>query len=104
MIDKMNLKDQVNSVTQLFSYLKVGHVNDHMLNVLQAENRTLDFHAHDNSDGLREHVHGDLPQRFGQIHAAEHPLRPDKTVVWASDMRRLGILSALRHNGGKKNA
>ncbi|MCL2136887.1 MAG: cupin domain-containing protein [Coriobacteriia bacterium] len=52
MIQKINLLEKVNSVGDLFQYLQVGHLNNHMLNVLQAENRTLDFHIHDNSDEL----------------------------------------------------
>ena len=39
MIKKINLKAIVNSVPEMFSYLKVGQLNNHMLNVLQAENR-----------------------------------------------------------------
>ena len=49
MIHKINLLEKANSVSELFQYLKVGHLNDHMLNVLQAENRTLDFHIHEDS-------------------------------------------------------
>ncbi|MCL1964953.1 MAG: hypothetical protein FWF69_07820 [Firmicutes bacterium] len=41
MIEKINLKEKVNSVPSLFSYLNIGQLNDHVLNVLQAENRTL---------------------------------------------------------------
>ncbi len=43
MIEKINIVEKANSVSELFEYLKVGQLNNHMLNVLQAENRTLDF-------------------------------------------------------------
>ena len=49
MIQKINLLEKANSVSKLFQYLEVGHLNNHTLNVLQAENRTLDFHIHEDS-------------------------------------------------------
>ena len=49
MIQKINLSEKANSVSELFQYLEVAHLNNHMLNVLQAENRTLDFHIHEES-------------------------------------------------------
>ena len=52
MINKVNLKKAVDSVTELFHYLEIGKLNSHVLNVLQAENRTLDFHIHEKSDEL----------------------------------------------------
>ncbi len=47
MIEKVNLKERSDAVSELFMYHKVGQINDHMLSVLQAENRVLDFHEHD---------------------------------------------------------
>jgi len=52
MIRKINLLEKANSVSELFQYLEVGHLNNHVLNVLQAEDRTLDFHIHEDSDEL----------------------------------------------------
>ena len=52
MLQKVNLTERVNSTSKLFEYLEVGKLNNHVLNVLQAENRTLDFHTHDQSDEL----------------------------------------------------
>ena len=37
MIKKINLKEQVNALNQLFEYKRVGSLNNHMLNVLQAQ-------------------------------------------------------------------
>lgn len=76
MIDKVNLKEKVNSVSELFSYLKVGQINDHMLNVLQAENRTLDFHTHDNSDEMFYCIEGEFDIEFddGIAHLSEGDL------------------------------
>jgi mannose-6-phosphate isomerase-like protein (cupin superfamily) len=52
MLHKINLKEKADSLDELFQYLQVGQLNDHMLNVLKAENRTLDFHVHEDSDEL----------------------------------------------------
>jgi len=64
MIEKVNLKEKVNSVSELFSYLKVGKLNDHMLNVLQAENRSLDFHTHEQSDEMFYCIEGEFDIEF----------------------------------------
>jgi len=52
MLKKVNLSATARQTGGLFRYVKVGQLNDHMLNVLQGENRTLDFHIHEQSDEL----------------------------------------------------
>ena len=52
MLGKINLNEQANSISQLFNYLHVGDLNDHMLNIITAENRILDFHEHEDSDEM----------------------------------------------------
>lgn len=76
MVDKINLKEQVNSVSKLFEYLKIGKLNNHMLNVLQAENRILDFHIHENSDELFYCIEGEFDIEFENemIHLCEGEL------------------------------
>jgi len=64
MIDKFNLKERADSVPALFAYLKVGQLNDHMLNVLQAENRTLEFHVHEQSDEMFYCIEGEFDIEF----------------------------------------
>lgn len=54
MLRKVNLKESVNSLTELYTYLKVGQLNDHMLNVVQSKDRTLDFHIHPDSDEMQK--------------------------------------------------
>lgn len=73
MIEKGNLKEQVDSLSELFSYLRVGQLNDHMLNVLQAENRTLDFHVHDQSDEMFYCIEGEFDIEFndGMAHLCQ---------------------------------
>lgn len=64
MIDKINLKEKADSIDKLFSYLNVGNFNNHMMNVLQAENRTLDFHIHSASDELFYCIEGEFDIEF----------------------------------------
>lgn len=73
MIAKINLKEKVNSIDSLFTYLRVGKLNNNMLNVLQAENRTLDFHVHENSDEMFYCIEGEFDIEFddGFTHLSE---------------------------------
>jgi mannose-6-phosphate isomerase-like protein (cupin superfamily) len=63
-IEKVNLKDTANSFTELFKYLQVGQLNDHMLNIITAENRTLDFHIHEESDEMFYIIEGKMQIEF----------------------------------------
>lgn len=73
MIQKINLRESVNALTELFRYKRVGTLNNHMLNVLQAENRTLDFHTHEQSDELFYCIEGEFDIEFedGLTHLCE---------------------------------
>ena len=73
MVEKINLKEQVNSISELFSYRKVGQLNNHILNVLQAKNRTLDFHIHEQSDEMFYCIEGEFDIEFdnGITHLCE---------------------------------
>lgn len=52
LLEKVNLKSSVDSVEKLYVYSKVGRLNNHVLSVVNVENRTLDFHVHEESDEL----------------------------------------------------
>ncbi|MCL2004411.1 MAG: cupin domain-containing protein [Oscillospiraceae bacterium] len=52
MLEKVNLKEAVHAVEALYVYDKVGRLNGHILSVVNVENRTLDFHIHEQSDEL----------------------------------------------------
>lgn len=52
MMEKVNLKSAVNAVEKLYLYDKIGILNGHVLSVVNVENRTLDFHIHEDSDEL----------------------------------------------------
>ena len=73
MVEKVNLKEKANSVTELFQYLRIGTLNNHVLNVLQAENRTLEFHVHEQSDEMFYCIEGAFELEFddGLVHLTE---------------------------------
>jgi mannose-6-phosphate isomerase-like protein (cupin superfamily) len=73
MIEKINLKEKADSVAELFQYLEVGRLNGHILNVLQAEDRTLDFHIHEKSDEMFYCIEGEFDIEFvdGIVHLCE---------------------------------
>ena len=64
MIAKVNLQETADSTDELFRYLKAGQLNDHVLNILKAENRTLDFHVHENSDEMFYVIEGEFELEF----------------------------------------
>ena len=64
MIGKINLLEKANNVSELFQYLEIGQLNNHSLNILQAKNRTLDFHIHEDSDELFYVIEGSFTIKF----------------------------------------
>ena len=48
----VNLLKEANALQCLYVYNKVGILNEHVLSLVQVENRTLDFHIHETSDEL----------------------------------------------------
>lgn len=48
----VHLLEEVNKITELYTYKKIGFLNGNVLSIVQVENRTLDFHVHENSDEL----------------------------------------------------
>lgn len=76
MINKINLKNEVNSILNLFEYKEICKLNNHILNVLKAEDRTLEFHSHEFSDELFYCIEGEFDIEFidGKIHLCEGDL------------------------------
>ena len=56
----VNLLDKVNAVEKLYVYEKIGRLNGNVLSVVNVENRTLDFHIHENSDELFYVIEGEF--------------------------------------------
>ncbi len=51
-MEKIHLSNTANALRDLYVYKKIGTLNGHALSVVNVENRTLDFHVHENSDEL----------------------------------------------------
>ena len=63
-IKKINLKSLANGLTELSKYLLVGHLNDHMLNIIVCQDRILDFHTHEDSDEMFYIIEGSMEIEF----------------------------------------
>lgn len=64
MIEKVSLPIKANGISEMNKYLKVGQLNDHMLNIIVTENRVLDFHIHEDSDEMFYVVDGKFQMEF----------------------------------------
>ena len=58
------MRAAANGFSELFKYLKIGQLNDHVLNIIQAKDRTLEFHSHEGSDELFFIVEGKMQIEF----------------------------------------
>ena len=59
-----NLRKLCAGDVKLFEYIEVGHVNDHMLNIIPAANRTLEFHSHPDSEEMFYVLEGEMDIEF----------------------------------------
>ena len=64
-MQKTNLLQTANNA-KLFEYINIGQLNGNTLTVLQAENRTLDFHVHKVSDELFYVLEGQFTLEFDE--------------------------------------
>lgn len=48
----VNASDEVNKLKELYVYKKIAEMNNHILSVVQVENRTLPLHIHEQSDEM----------------------------------------------------
>lgn len=63
-VKKINLSSVANTNFEIFKYLKIGELNDHMLNIIIAEDRKLEFHLHENSDEMFYIIEGEMQIEF----------------------------------------
>jgi len=91
MLEKINLKAAVNSVNKLYVYDKIGQLNGHVLSVVNVENRTLDFHVHEDSDEL-----------FYVIEGGFH-LETDEGLMEINENEFIIVPKGIRHRPVVKN-
>ncbi|WP_369283819.1 cupin domain-containing protein [Oscillibacter sp. GMB15532] len=79
----INLLDEVNKSSELYVYNKIGLLNEHVLSVVQVENRTLDFHVHEHSDELFYVIEGsfylETEEKNMKVNAGEFVIVPKGT-------------------------
>lgn len=84
MLSKVNLISEVNNIDQLYVYKKIGVLNKHVMSVVQVENRTLDFHVHEESDELFYVIEGkfklETTDGFTEVGEGEFIIVPRKTI------------------------
>ncbi len=75
-MEKVNLAKTANAIHGLYVYQKIGMLNGNVLSVVNVENRTLDFHVHENSDELFYVIEGSfrLETEEGNFDVAEGEL------------------------------
>lgn len=80
MLNKINLLAEANRVDKLYVYEKVGRLNGHILSVVNVEDRTLDFHIHENSDELFYVIEGsfqlETEEGFSRVEEGEFIIVP----------------------------
>lgn len=81
---RKNLINEVNEVEGLYIYKKIGKFNEHILSVVQVENRTLDFHMHEYSDELFYVIEGqfylETKDDLISVHQGEFVIVPKQTL------------------------
>lgn len=63
-IEVINIKEKINQIANLYEYHKVADFNDHMINLIKTEVRTLDFHTHEDSDEIFWVMEGEMQLEF----------------------------------------
>ena len=63
-MEVINLKAEASRIQNLFEYKNIAKMNGHDFTLVKARNRTLDFHAHPDSDELFFVVEGEMKLEF----------------------------------------
>ena len=80
MLKKVHLLKAAKDFEKIYTYKKVGRLNGHVLSVVNVENRTLDFHVHEQSDELFYVIEGcfhlDTDEGLIKVEAGEFIIVP----------------------------
>ena len=60
----INLKEEASKIENLFEYKTIANMNGHNFTLIKANNRTLDFHTHPDSDEVFFIVEGSMKLEF----------------------------------------
>ena len=64
MISKNNFVSCAIAVETLYEYTRIGGFNDHIMTLVAAADRTLDFHVHEDSDEMFVVLEGQMQLEF----------------------------------------
>lgn len=83
MLEKVNLQAAADAIGQLYVYGEVGRLNGHVLNVVTVEERSLEFHVHEDSDELFYVIEGgfclETEEGFAELSAGDLIIVPKGT-------------------------
>ena len=91
-LKKVNLKAMANAVGALYVYEKIGKLNGHVLSVVNVENRTLDFHVHEQSDELFYVIEGGFQLETGD---GLIPVGEGELIIVPKGVRHRPVVKAL---------
>ena len=63
-MEAINLKAEAARIQNLFEYKTIAKMNGHVFTLIKAKDRTLDFHAHPDSDEVFYIVEGQMKLEF----------------------------------------
>ncbi len=63
-MEAINLKEEADKIENLFEYKTIANMNGHSFTLIKANNRTLDFHTHPDSDEVFFIVEGEMKLEF----------------------------------------
>ena len=63
-MEAINLKAEAAKIQELFEYKTIARMNGHIFTLIKAKDRTLDFHAHQDSDEVFYIVEGQMKLEF----------------------------------------
>jgi mannose-6-phosphate isomerase-like protein (cupin superfamily) len=82
-MEAINLKEEALKIKKLFEYKTIAIMNGHIFTLVKAKDRTLDFHAHQDSDEVFFIVEGQMKLEFRdrivQLNAGEMIVVPKGT-------------------------
>lgn len=113
-MEAINLKEEAAKVEKHFEYKTIAKMNGHHFTLVKAENRTLDFHTHPDSDEVFFIVEGEMTVEFEdkriELKAGEMCVVPRGTLhrpvckaeVTTLLIERAGVLTADNTGGAYK--
>jgi len=63
-IKAININKEAEAIEKLYEYKTIAHMNKQMFTLVKVENRTLDFHTHDDSDEVFFIIDGTMKLEF----------------------------------------